>query len=228
MELPSEVNSKPGVCGKLKFWPYGFRKAASAWEKHYAGMLESASFVRGEACEVVFYHSKRDISLVVHGDDFTFCGIDEDSDRVSERMKAWFDVKIRGRRGPSKSDVKEIVILGRIVRWTKEDLEWEADPKHLEILMAGLGFKADSKPLGQPAAKMEKCADTTPLKDEQVKQYRSRAMRLSSVAQDRPDLQYASKELARAMQSPTAWDAAQLKRAVTYFKGADRMVQRFH
>ena len=33
-----------------------------------------SGFVRGLSCGVVFYHEGRDISLAVHGDDFTFCG----------------------------------------------------------------------------------------------------------------------------------------------------------
>ena len=32
IELPPEVRAKPGQCGKLNFWLYGFRKAASASE----------------------------------------------------------------------------------------------------------------------------------------------------------------------------------------------------
>ena len=36
IELPPEGGAEPGQCGKLNFWLYGFRKAASAWEEFYA------------------------------------------------------------------------------------------------------------------------------------------------------------------------------------------------
>ena len=62
------------MCGKLNFWLYGFRPAAAEWEQLYASKLEEVGFVRGLSCGVVFYHEGRDISLAVHGDDFTFCG----------------------------------------------------------------------------------------------------------------------------------------------------------
>ena len=52
-------------------------------------------------------------------------------------------------------------------------------------------------------------------------------MRLAYLAHDRPDLQFASKELARSMQTPTEWDLAQLKHAVRYLVGTPRLVQRF-
>jgi hypothetical protein len=73
IELPAEAECPEGMCGKLDFWLYVFRPAAAAWEKHYSGKLESVGFVRGVTCGVVFYHPGRDISLAVHGDDFTSC-----------------------------------------------------------------------------------------------------------------------------------------------------------
>ena len=78
VELPEEAGCPEGMCGKLDFWLYGFRPAAAAWEKHYAGKLEDSGFLRGVSCGVVFYHPERDISCVVHGDDFSFGGLEED------------------------------------------------------------------------------------------------------------------------------------------------------
>ena len=40
IELPEECGAGPGICGKLNFWLYGFRKAASAWEALYASYFE--------------------------------------------------------------------------------------------------------------------------------------------------------------------------------------------
>eukprot|EP00973_Karenia_brevis_P069580 9674423-Karenia_brevis.AAC.1 len=59
---------------------YGMRQAAAAaaWERHYDDRLSSVRFRRGVSCGVVFYHKERHISLVVHGDDCTFCGVEKD------------------------------------------------------------------------------------------------------------------------------------------------------
>ena len=35
IELPPEAGAKEGMCGKLEYWLYGFRDAASAWEAFY-------------------------------------------------------------------------------------------------------------------------------------------------------------------------------------------------
>ena len=77
IELPEECGAGPGVCGKFNFWLYGFRTAASAWEALYSAYFEGVGFKRGGSCGVVFYHPERDISLAVHGDDFTFYGLEE-------------------------------------------------------------------------------------------------------------------------------------------------------
>ena len=81
-----------------------FRQAGGEW------------FKRGLTCVVVFYHAERDISLVVHGDDFTFEGFGPDLLWISEKMKSWFEIKVRALLGPDEGDDKHVVILGRHVR----------------------------------------------------------------------------------------------------------------
>ena len=78
IEFPPEVGAEPGQCGKLNFWLYGFRKAASAWEDFFAEVMEEAVFRRGVGCSVIFRHAETDLLGVVHGDDFVFGGNDED------------------------------------------------------------------------------------------------------------------------------------------------------
>ena len=50
IQLPEEAGEGPEMCGKLEYWLYGFRKAASEWERFYAQKLEAAGFKRGEGC----------------------------------------------------------------------------------------------------------------------------------------------------------------------------------
>ena len=51
------------------------------------------------------------MSCVVHGGDFTFCGIEEDLNWIVNPMKSWFEIKLRAILGSGKSDDKEVVIL---------------------------------------------------------------------------------------------------------------------
>eukprot|EP00972_Heterocapsa_arctica_P081268 11976731-Heterocapsa_arctica.AAC.1 len=58
------------------------------------------------------------------------------------------------------------------------------------------------------------------LKDEKITEYRGHAMRISYIAQDRPDLSYASNSLSRVMKSPRESDWENLKRVGRYVRGA--------
>ena len=107
-ELPPEAGAKPGVCGKLIHWLYGFRPAAQAWENHYAENMRKVGFERGPGASVAFLHKERDLACVVHGDDFTFCGSDSDLTWIECLMMEWYEVKVRGRLGPEPQDDKEI------------------------------------------------------------------------------------------------------------------------
>ena len=140
IELPEECGAPPGMCGKLNFWLYGFRKAASAWESLYSEKLEGVGFGRGDACGVVFYHEEKDPSLAVHGDDFTFCGYEEDSFWIRDLMASWFEIKVRGVLGRDPQDDKEIVILGRLVQWGEDGIRYQADPKHRRLSLEHFGL----------------------------------------------------------------------------------------
>ena len=55
---------------KVKKTMYGTLDAAEQWSAHYTAVLEKAGFQKGSASPCHFWHSKRDIWLLVHGDDF--------------------------------------------------------------------------------------------------------------------------------------------------------------
>ena len=74
MKLPDEFLEKREigkVCGKLNYSLYGTRDAASNWEEHYTQVLVDLGFTQGLSSPCVFHHDKRDITTVIHGDDFT-------------------------------------------------------------------------------------------------------------------------------------------------------------
>ena len=109
--LPEECECPEGMCAKLNYWLYGFRPAAAAWEKHYSEKFESVGFTRGTSCGVVFYHKERDLSMAVHGDDFTIVGLGEDLVWIKDLMKSWFEIKVRAVLGNDPGDDKEVVLF---------------------------------------------------------------------------------------------------------------------
>ena len=116
--LPEEDES-PGMCGRLVKAMYGTRDAAVNWEDKYRSHLESIGFTSGRSSPCVFFHKERGVRLVVHGDDFTFLGNDENLLWCQEAMQAEYEIKIRGKLGPDPTDDKEIRILNRCLQWRK-------------------------------------------------------------------------------------------------------------
>ena len=100
IELPSEAECAADECGKLTHWIYGCRKAVQAWEDHHSRVLCDGGFERGVASPVALHHKTREMWCVVHGDDFSFVGFEEDLDFIEQLLSENYEVKIRGRLGP--------------------------------------------------------------------------------------------------------------------------------
>ena len=146
VELPAD-DAKAGMCARLNRWLYGMRPAASAWEKDYAEKFESVGFSRGVSAPTVFFNPELEVRCVVHGDDFTFLGAEDDLDVVTEHMESWYDLKVRGTLGGGPGDMKNISILNRQLTWVGDTIEYEADPKHVSIICEEFGLGESSKGL---------------------------------------------------------------------------------
>ena len=139
-----------------------------------------------------------------------------------------FEVKFRGRIGPGKDDAKDIRILNRMVTWTSQGIEYEADQRHAELIIAGCGLVGNSKPIGTPGTKLpEEEDDEEEVSDEDQVQYRALVARANYLALDRTDIQFAVKELCRSMSSPRVGDWRKLKRLGRYLLGSPRVVITF-
>jgi hypothetical protein len=154
VDLPEEIHEE-GWCAQLKFWLYGMRPAARAWEEEYGNKLEEEGFKRGRSVPTVFHHEGKGMSGAVHGDDFTFLGYEEDLKELEELLKGWFELKVRGILGPDEQDDKEIVILGRTVTWCEGGIKIVADSKHVKAIQKYCGVDETSKGLGNPGKKNE-------------------------------------------------------------------------
>jgi len=118
VQLPEEDYTE-GMCGRLIKAMYGTRDAAQNWEYEYSEFMNTIGFKRGKASPCIFYHEARNIRAVMHGDDFTILGNEYDLDWFRREISQRYEVKFRGRIGPSDKDDKAIRILNRVVTWTE-------------------------------------------------------------------------------------------------------------
>ena len=113
---------------------YGTRDAGSIWEDVYRGALEAMGFTSGVASPWCFVNTKRNISVVVHGDDFTALGTDQDLDWYESELAKHFENQIRDRLGEGCPGVNELRIWNRVVRITPAGITYEADPRQADLL----------------------------------------------------------------------------------------------
>ena len=226
IELPEEAGAGVGRCGKLLHWLYGCRRAAQAWETFYSEKLQGAGFVRGRACGVLFYHPGRDISLSCHGDDFMAAGEGEDLRWLATEMSGWFEIKVRAVMGPEEKDDKEVVILGRCVRWKEWGIEFEADPKHRQIVMKhfGLGEGSAAGRVNGDRERREEEEDGEEMEKSEATEFRGLAARLNYLSQDAPDVQFAAKEVAREMARPARGGWRRMKKVARYLVSREAVV----
>ena len=223
VQLPDE-DYEEGHCGRLERSMYGTRDAASNWEAEYTKGLIADGFVPGVASPCAFYHPALDVRCVVHGDDFTFLGTDSSLNEVQRCMSSRYEVKVRGRLGPSPKDDKSIRILNRVLEWTPQGLVYEADQRHSEIIIEQLGLNHTNGTVTTPGAKMIKSDndDDDLLEPQMATKYRALVARANFVASDRPDVQFAVKELAKDMANPKQSSWVALSRLGKYLKKRPR------
>lgn len=214
---------------------YGTRDAAQNFDRKAEESMESLGFKVGLYNPCLYFHEKKDVRVVRHGDDFFVLGTRAQLQWFFEGLSKILLVKQRGVLGPEKSqgDIQEIVCLNRTVRYvcgtptSKERVEWEPDGRHVEILISQLGLKKSSNGLSAPGEKVQPDLRSPSLDPERKSIFRSATMRLAYLAQGRTDIAFASKEIARRMSDPDedAWNA--LKRCVRYLIKRPRVVLRY-
>ena len=159
VELAPE-RARPGWCGLLNKSMYGTRDAAANFAALVMSVLSKMGFKVGVFNPCLCEHDVKDVALFYHGDDFAVLGEDEELKDFAKELGEALIVKVRGVLGPDDTDVKEITLLNRIIRYCFTPagtpyIEWEADPRHVEIITDMLQLKraTKSKELSSPGIK---------------------------------------------------------------------------
>lgn len=179
----------------------------------------------------VLVHPARDVRMVTHVDDFLVCATREQLGWLSEQLARRWDLK-KHILGPDAGEERCVEFLGRRIRWLHWGLQYEPDPKHVEELLRHNSMKGCSE-VSTPAVAGDKEVEqraeeaARDLSDEEARAYRKSAAILNYLSQDRPDISFAAKEIARAMSQPTGSDVLRLKRVLRYLQGYPRVASAY-
>ena len=177
----------------------------------------------------MFSHPLWLVGVSVHGDNFTATGPKWGLDKYEEAMKGKYELEVKGRLGPDDQDDSEVTVLNRVVRWTTEGIEYEADPRQGELLIRQLGLEG-ANGVATPGCKytvaeMEKHSNE--LDSMTASRFRAAAARANYLSQDRPDIQFAVKEICRDSAHPTELSLMKLKRLGRYLVRHPRLVFKY-
>ena len=105
--------------------------------------------------------------------------------------------------------------------------EYEADPKHRQLLLEQFGLEGAPKPcnlngIQDPGDELDGGEDV-----ECASEFRAAVARLNFLAQDSPELQFPAKEASKKMSRPTGGAWARLKKTVRFLVGRERVVWKF-
>ena len=140
---------------------YGTRDAALNWATEYTSTLLASGYIQGRASPCLFHHPGKNVSIMVHGDDFIAVGEAKDIADTEKVLKDKYRIKVE-HLGNEEDCVPEIKVLNKIIRCTEQGLELEADPRHVEIVINDLGLKdakANSVPGAKPVKRRQEAKD---------------------------------------------------------------------
>ena len=230
VELPPEDPDSGGDwCALLLKHLYGTRKAGDGWHVEVSGTLtDELGFTKGCASACVYSHPSRGIEVSIHGDDLTATGTKRNLDWYKAELEKHYKLEEGARLGPAPGDDKEARMLNRVIRWTPEGLEYECDPRQIEQVIRDLGLRG-SKAVGTPGVRQnfEQVQGDQELPRGKQKPFRALAARSNYLAADRPDVQYAAKEICRWMATPTEQGLVALKRLGRYLEHQPRVVYKY-
>ena len=122
----------------------------------------------------------------------------ESLDWYRSTITSKFEAQVKGRMGPGKEYLKSMRVLNRIISWTTSGIEYDADQRHVEIIVRELGLETDSKSVETLRIATKKRSDLESAEELDATLrtwYRGIVARGNYIAQDRCDIQYAVKEL---------------------------------
>ena len=221
MYPPKEFyNPEDNIVWKLLKAIYGLRSSPKAWQKHLSEVLQQIGLHRSTAEPNIYMTTTRNCFVLACVDDLLFLGEEETVNKIFKAIQQQLLLRPAGTLSPGNT----VAFLGS----KAGTLPIEEITTRLACQMSMLQHfwqKQNYKTASQhqhPAHRLWKQQQQTTIKffsTEEHSQYRRAVGKLQRMTYTRPDISYATKELARALQQPTTADQQKLKHLLRYIKG---------
>ena len=149
------------------------------------------------------------IRCLVDGDYFVCVGKPEDLKWLKAKLSARLEVRTTTvGTNAHDGEVREARILNRVTRVTPQGWEYEADQRHVDLIIQETGASSKgtlSHPGGDNKMWGEE-GDSKELVGSEATRFRAVAARANYLSADRPDIQYSVKEVCRRIAKPVEGD----------------------
>ena len=218
MYPPKEFyNPEDNIVWKLLKAIYGLRSSPKAWQKHLSEVLQQIGLHRSTAEPNIYMTTTRNCFVLVYVDDLLFLGEEQTVNKLFKAIQQQLLLRPTG----TLSTGNTVAFLGRNITNRGDYYEISLADEYVTTLLKETNLQ-DSKPAPAPGTSALKTATADhdqPLSTEEHAQYRRAVGKLQWMTYTRPDISYATKELARALQQPTTADQQKLKHLLRYIKG---------
>ena len=179
---------------------------------------------------MLVYQRKSGVRGLVHSDDGFFCGPRWALKRLEKELQQYFEIRSQI-VGPciDEGDKQECTVLNRLLRYTPDGWEWEADPRLAQSIVDSYDgeFLHPYTTPGKAGPIKVPGFDRPITNPETVRQFRSRVQKSMFLSHDREDIMFTSKELARWSSRPTAGCLEGMKHMAGYISANMRVVYKF-
>ena len=116
---------------------YGTRDAGANWHLAYSSFLRRIGMTQGAANPCHFREAGRDLRGLVHGDDFLFTGTLDNLNWLRKQFEGEYACKV-DIIGYGPGLARSARFLNRVVTYTDQGIEFEADQRLAEAIVHGM------------------------------------------------------------------------------------------
>ena len=224
MYPPTEFyNKADGIVWKLNKAIYGLRSSPKAWQTHLADVLQQLGLQRSTGEPNIYYTQQRSAYILVYVDDLLLLGDEATVNKIFEAIQQHLLLRPTGTLTVGNT----VSFLGRNITNRGDYYELGLADSYNNTLLEEAKME-NCKPATAPgtaALKTPTADHDQPLSEDEHKAFRRAVGKLQWMTYTRPDICYATKELARALQQPTSSDQQKLKHLLRYIRGTTHYKQ---
>ena len=214
---PSGHNST--TVWKLNKAIYGLRSSPKSWQDHFAQVLQQLGLTRLTSEPNVYRNTEQTMFVMVYVDDLLFLGNHQEVNKTFQEIQQHVLLRPTGTLGVGQT----IQFLGRDIHNGGDYYELSLKPEYITTLLKETKMEASNPATAPGTATLKQSAnDEAPLDKQEHADYRRAVGKLQWLTYTRPDISFATKELARDLQQPTQQSLRKLKHLLRYLRGTQQ------